>query len=285
MHKATTFLFSAAALSAVAVAPAVAFAKPAAMASSVKPRLSLCEPVAVETVHGTRMEAYCRLARIEHGNVSCVQVDTAKATTCRFLPRSGRWLESTSGDTFAVAGQPISRNGKPGGRYIVASKLSKDGRPPCAKPKSKPTARAADEAGTSTGVPMGGACTIEVNNSPYNAHGRPMQNYATREVCTSSYPHPDGATLVRRPSPGVYCYTGLGAALNDQSARERDANGHYLPGPEACHVSWTAPPAQGGKEYFAAKRPNAVAYPLPGHVVTNSPIVWRPYYRYTPIAN
>jgi hypothetical protein len=281
----TTILISTAALAAVAAQPAMASAKQADPASSATPKVSLCAPVAVKTFHGTRMEANCRLARLDHGKVPCVHAGTGKVTECTFTASSGEWLQGTRGGIFAVAGQPISRSGRRGGPFTIASGLGKDGRPPCAAPDKKPVARAADSAGVPGSVDLGGACTIEVMGSARNAYDRPIQNYATKEVCVNSFPHPDGATMVRQPSPGLYCYAGLGAALNNQGGRELDQYGRAVPGPEACHVAWTAPPAQGGKEVFAAKRPNWVAYPLPGHIVTNSPIVWRSYYRGASIGN
>lgn len=101
--------------------------------------------------------------------------------------------------------------------------------------------------------------------------GLPLLNYATREVCTSSFPHPDGAMPIRKPSPAVYCYKGTGAALNDPSGTERTSNGVYLTGSARCHVVWS-----GGYEIFAAKRPAVRTYPAPGAIDPNTPIVWRP---------
>jgi hypothetical protein len=236
-----------------------------------------CDPVPVKTTHGTRYEAYCRLARVKHGEVPCAHANTARVTRCTFTPSSGRWIESVSGDVFAIAGQSIARNGRPGGLYTIASKRGKTGRPPCAKPRS--TARAADSAGVSTSVALSSSCVVETLLSSANASGQPLLNYATREVCTSSFPHPDGATLVRRPAPGVYCYRGTGAALNDPNGTERNSSNVYLTGSARCHVIWS-----GGYEIFAAKRPAVRTYPAPGAVDPNTPVVWRPVTT-VPVAN
>ena len=81
------------------------------------------------------------------------------------------------------------------------------------------------------------------------------------------------------PQPGVWCYKGQGAGLNDPSGTERDINGWYLSGSRRCHVAWS-----GGYEVAAAKRPAVINYPLPARVDTRSPIVWRPVTS-MPIAN
>ncbi len=240
-----------------------------AAASTPQPKDSFCDPVPVKTTHGTRYEAYCRLSRVRHGEVPCAHANTGRVTRCTFTPGSGRWIESVGGDVFAIAGQSIARNGKRGGRFTIASKRGKDGRPPCAAPR--PTARAADSAGVSTSTEGYEACTVETPLSAANASGQRLLNYATREVCSSSFPHPDGATPVRRPSPGIYCYTGAGAALNDPSGGERNQSGVYLTGAARCHVIWS-----GGYEIFAAKRPAVRTYPAPGAVDPKTPIVWRP---------
>ena len=85
------------------------------------------------------------------------------------------------------------------------------------------------------------------------------------------FPHPDGAQLTRSPSPGVYCYIGQGAALNDFNGTERDRNNVYLTGFVYTHVAWS-----GGYEVYAAKRPATVNFPAPGFVRTDTPVVWRP---------
>ena len=258
-----------AALSAAAVTLLVSAGDAAASTSPPQPQDSLCDPVPVLTTRGTRYEAYCRLARVKQGTVPCAHVNTGRVTRCAFTNRSGRWLESVDGDVFAIAGQSISRHGMPGGPFTIASKRGKDGRPPCAAPQ--PTARAADAAGVTTSVELASACTVETMLSAANASGKPLLNYATREVCSSSFPHPDGATPVRRPSPGIYCYKGLGAALNDANGTERNSSNTYLTGSTRCHVVWS-----GGYEIFAAKRPAVRNYPAPGAIDPNTPIVWRP---------
>ncbi|HYF27169.1 MAG TPA: hypothetical protein VD931_15605 [Baekduia sp.] len=270
------------------VLAAVALPATAAEARAATPKLSLCTPVPIKTTHGAKaVEAYCRLARIRNGTVPCSPVGSLKHATCTFNRASGIWIEATTGAAYALAGQRISRAGKPGGGYLITSELARNGRPPCAAPRRPRslTARAADSIGVVGTTEMAGACTIQVNQSATNAYGFKLENHATREVCTSSYPHPDGARLVRRPRAGVYCYTGTGAALNDRSGRERGPDNRYLAGPEHCHVLWTAPPEQGGREVFASKRPNVSPYPAPGHVVDTSPIIWRPYTGLVAVAN
>ena len=245
-------------------------------AASTSHPMARCDPVPIKTTHGTRYEAYCRLARVEHGEVPCAHANTTRVTRCTFTPSSGRWITSTSGDIFAIAGQSIARNGRRGGLYTIASKRGKNG-PPCAKPR--PTAGAADSAGVSTSTELSSSCTVETTLSAANASGKPLLNHATREVCTSSFPHPDGATPIRRPSPGIYCYKGTGAALNDPNGTERNANGVYLTGSARCHVIWS-----GGYEIFAAKRPAVRTYPAPGAIDPTTPIVWRPVTT-VPVAN
>lgn len=268
------------AITAVALAsPAAAAATPSAPRLPAAANVSECNPVAVRTTHGKRMEAYCRLSRIDDGTVACLQTNTAKLAKCRFTPSSGRWLESKRGALYAMVGQAISRDGKPGGSYTIAAKLGKDGRPPCVKDSGGLRASAADSAGTAASTELAAGCVTEVMGSASNVTGRPLQNHATREVCTSSYPHPDYAPLLRRGADGSYCYLGRGAGLNDRYGTERDSMNVYFRESEYCHVIWS-----GGAEVPAAKRPATTTYPAPGRVQTNTPIVWRPVSS-VPIAN
>ena len=168
------------------------------------------------------MEANCRLARVENGSVPCVTVEAAKPGRCRFTTASGQWLRSTSGAMYAMAGQRISRLGAPGGNRIIASPA---GKAPCVEDKH-PKARLSDVAGTATGYELAGTCVVEVPLSASNASGMPLRNYATREVCSTTHNSPDQANAVYTgsPAPGVHCYRGEGAGLNDlerQRARHR----------------------------------------------------------------
>jgi hypothetical protein len=110
---------------------------------------------------------------------------------------------------------------------------------------------------------------VETLLAPSNAAGAPLRNFTTTRVCTSSNPHPDGAELVDTPAPGVFCYTGRGAGMNDINGVERDERGNYMTGIEASHVVWS-----GGFEVPAAKRPASGGFPPRWN--PNSPVVWRP---------
>jgi hypothetical protein len=236
---------------------------------------SRSEPVAAERLHGKGFLGNARLGEIEGDTVPCVHVDTAEPGRCAFSKRgtrSGSWLEGPDGD-FALAGQAISLEGEPGGDYVVAAKLSRVGEVPALEPSGR------DSAGTATGRLLYGQFYVETFLSATNASGRRLENYATREVCTSSYPHPDGAALTRSPALGVYCYRGRGAALNDVNGTERNELGVYYPGGWAQHVAWS-----GGYEVYAAKRPATQSFPAPGIVRADTLIVWRPVSS-VPVAN
>jgi hypothetical protein len=263
-----TFTIALSAGLALAAAPAAADAVP----TTKLPERSLCRPVPVKTFHGTRMEAYCRLARITNGTVACVTLNTAKPRRCAFTPSSGEWLVSTNGDLFAVADQQISRDGAKGGDYVVAARLGKDGRPPCAKDNRKPKATISDAAGTAAGTDFGGGCIVEVSGSPDNRNGQPIHNFASLDVCSSTSGSLDQRTAVftGSPEPGVYCYRGEGAGMNDVNGTERDAAGRRIQG-SPCHTIWS-----GGYEIAASKRPAVRSYPAPGAVDPKTPVLWRP---------
>jgi hypothetical protein len=265
---------SAAALAIAAFAPSVASA-------AHRPTTSPCQPVPVAQTHGKGFEALCRLAYVDHGTVPCLSINTAKPRTCRFTPRSGAWLESTTGAAYAMAGQAISQRGVPGGNYVIASRRSRKDPPPCMQDPHAPKASAADSAGTATGTELAGTCTVEVFGSTKNATGLALANYASRTVCSGTHDSFDQLTaqFMGSPQPGVWCYKGQGAGLNDQSGTERNANNTYLTGSTRCHIAWS-----GGYEVYAAKRPATIAYPAPGRVDTKSPIVWRPVST-VPVAN
>lgn len=234
---------------------------------------STCSPKAVHKVHAKNNDVVfgnARLSRIEEGKVACLHVDDASKAECVFKRTSGIWVETADG-AFALAGQAISLEGKPGGEYVVASQVDPGRTVPCIDP----TAR--DTVGTAIGQDLVFACATETLNSATNATGLPLVNYATREVCTSSFPHPDGAIFTRMNGES-YCYIGAGAALNDRGGTERDVTGTYLPDPEYCHVMIT-----GGYEVPAAKRPaTGGGYPVKLNIKT--PILWRPVAS-IPVAN
>ena len=259
-------------------AVAIACLVPAApAAAATEPAQSACRPVAVQSFHGGRMEANCRLARVENGSVPCVTLDAAKPGRCRFTTNSGRWLRSTSGATYAMAGQRISRLGAPGGNRVIASPA---GKAPCVE-DTRPKARLSDVAGTATGYELAGACVVEVSLSASNATGMPLRNYATRDVCSTTHNSSDqvNAVYTGSPAPGVHCYRGEGAGLNDWNGSERSRDNRYLTGYGYCHVIWS-----GGYEVFAAKRPATINFPAPGRVDPRTPIVWRPVST-VPVAN
>jgi len=132
----------------------------------------------------------------------------------------------------------------------------------CIEPKTL------DAVGTSAGYELAGACAVEQSLSASNAvWGSYLVNFATKEVGTTSNPHPDGTPLGWTNGVNFY-YKGQGAALNDINGSERDEYGNYLPGAERCHVVWS-----NGYEVPAAKRPSTGGYPAKVNV--NSPILWR----------
>ena len=256
-----------------AVLLAVAAFAPSVASAAEPPVTSPCEPIPVADTHGKGFEAYCRLAYVDHGTVPCLSVNTAKPRTCRFTPRSGAWLESTTGAAYAMAGQPISPRGVPGGNYVVASRRSRKDPPPCMQDPNAPNASAADSAGAGATMELASACTVETFGSAKNASGLPMINYATKTVCSNTHDSLDQLTAqyMGSPEPGVWCYKGAGAGMNDRNGTERYSNNTYMTGSQRCHVAWS-----GGYEVYAAKRPSVITYPAPGRVDTKSPILWRP---------
>ncbi len=264
----------------LATALAIAGLADSAQAAASDPKLSPCRPVPVAKTHGKGFEANCRLAYIDHGTVPCVTIDAAKPRTCRFTSSSGAWLQSTTGARYAMAGQRISPRGKPGGRFVIASRSSLKDPPPCMQDPNHKVARTSDAAGTSTSYTLPGSCIIEVALSANNASGKQMDNYATKTVCSSTHDSYDqrSAMFMGSPEPGVWCYSGEGAGLNDINGTERDYWNNYLPGMDRCHVGMS-----NGWEVYAAKRPATTGWPV--RVDTHSPIVWRPVAKNVSIAN
>lgn len=222
---------------------------------------------------GHGMLANARLGRIERGTVPCVHVETADVAQCRFGRHSGSWVESASGE-YALVGQSLSLDGTPGGDYVVSARINRDGTVPALEPSGY------DTAGTSPSQELAAGYVVETLGASTNVSGRLLQNDATLEVCTSSYPHPDGARLTRSPTAGIYCYVGPGAGLNDLNGTERDSYGVYYSEEFYAHVAWIS-----GVETVVAKRPATVSYPAPGRVKTDSPIQWRPVNNNLRIAN
>jgi hypothetical protein len=239
---------------------------------------STCAPVTVTQVHGEGFLGNSRLARIEDGKVGCINMETGEKADCVFSTSvenpSGNWVETANGN-YAKTGQAITLGGVPGGEWVAAAQVSEEGTVPCIAPVGR------DSTGTSVGMELSGSCLVEISLSAGNATGTPLINHATLEVCTSSFPHPDDAQLIKTiidAEGGVisYCYTGPGAALNDVGGTERDASNNYYTGPNYCHVIWSS-----GFEVPAAKRPSVAL----GQVRIQTPIVWRPVAPRVHIAN
>jgi hypothetical protein len=237
-------------------------------------RASTCSTQAVRKVHGKGVVAgNARLAPIVNNMVACIHVDHGVKAECVFKRNSGTWVETADGN-FALVGLAISLDGKPGGDYIVAAEVSTDGTVACVDPTSRDTAGRVP-----SGTELLRSCMVEEMLMPWNASFQPLLNYATKEVCTSSNPHPDFAEFTRMQGAS-YCYIGAGAGLNDLNGFERDETGTYIPGETTCHVV-----VSGGYEVPGAKRPATKSLPAPGAVNPNTPIVWRPVNPNVEIAN
>jgi hypothetical protein len=248
--------------------------------------------VEVRTVHGSQVQPNARLQRVESGTVPCVHVEALTAGTCSFSTAShtasGNWLESPDGE-YALVGQAVTLDGKPGGEWIVAARVGEDARTDCVEPTGMDVAGRVAE-----GTILSETCVVEEALAPWNAMSAygyfPLLNYADGEVCSNNDPkldpHPDGAEVVRsyaRPGSAVdnaFCYTGYGAAMNDLNGQERDASGFYLVGEQYCHTIVAE-----GLEIPAAKRGCTKSKPVPGIATDTCPIVWRPVNPNVQIAN
>ncbi len=254
-------------------------------------RRSICSPLEVRTVHGGKVLPNARLQAIEGGTVPCVHVEELTVATCRFSTAaegaSGRWVESPEGD-FALVGQAISRDGTPGGEWIVAASRQNGRQARCSEPSGRDTAGLLAE-----GRELAQSCLLEDVLTEFNAasafeSGAQLLNYAGREVCFANPPgtHPDYAEMVRsysRDGSGpddVFCYTGTGAVLNDINGTERDSMGEYWPGERYCHFLVVA-----GHELPGAKRPATLSLPAPGRVNDRTIMLWRPVNPNVDIAN
>jgi hypothetical protein len=252
----------------VALAALASAAVPSAAAAQSPSRPS-CHVVPVGEVHGGRIAPMSHLTRIEHGKVLALNANTGAKTTIRFTARSGRWLESKSGARYAMAGQALTRDGRRGGAYLIAAKLGA-GRSVLCAGSTRVTAHAADTAGRSAspGMTLVDVSITEVLASSFN-RVELLRNYSTQRVCTNTRTHPDGAapsTTNPNPSPGISCYSGRGAWLNNPDGRERDETGTPV-GPQHFVTSNNA-------TVPAAKRPSTRPN---GEAVPNSAIVWRIY--------
>lgn len=258
--------------------------------AALAPPLLTCDPVQVTATHGPGpFFDNSSLAKIEDGKVPCAHTETAEVALCEFSTtpgsESGAWLESPQGN-YARSGQAISLQGVPGGDYVIGAQVvSNVGTFPCIEPAG------GDSTGAASATTLGGGCQPETLHSARNAAGFPLANYATREVCSSTDPHPDqhgsGETkplvTFRDPArdPVLACWTGEGAALNDPGGRERDINGVYLPETHHCHMVQLSP----AYTFLAAKRPGMKFENGVLVVDDTTPIVWRPVSPVPNIAN
>ena len=264
-----------------------------AAASKIRATLSrpvtTCAPVEVTAFHGDTFLGNSRLAKIEHGQVGCMHADEGSVAACAFSTapgsESGEWLESPQG-RFALVGQAISREGIPGGEYIVAARVSDAAPAACVESFGLDTAGRIE-----SGVELVLTCQVEELLQPWNTlavyEAGYLSNFANLEVCSAdSNRLPDIPTFVRSyPRSGTgpddtFCYTGYGAALNDLNGTERDESASYLVGERFCHYVQTA-----GYEVPGAKRPATRTLPAPGSVNTQSHVVWRPVSPVFTIAN
>jgi len=218
--------------------------------------------IPVSQMYGNWTRVNYRLTPIVRGKVHCLHVETAKLVELAFPRDTGSWAEGAQGE-FAAIGQAISRDGEPGGDYIVATRVAR-GSIPCIDLRG-----VKDTVGAAAGCELIGGAVHEVLNSAANASGKPLQHFCSLPVWTSGNPHPDGAEQIGTDGT-LFCYSGRGAALNDMNGREADAAGNYLPSSRFPHVIYV-----GGYLTIAAKRP-ATAGGWPIKVQRNSPIVWRP---------
>ena len=256
----------------VALAALASVAVPSAGAAQSPSRMS-CHVVPVGEVHGGSIAPMSHLTRIEHGTVLALNANTGAKTTIRFTSRSGRWLEGKSGARFAMAGQALTRDGRPGGAYLIAAKLGR-GRSVLCAGSTDLTAHAADTASkpaTGTNLPLQGV--EEVAGSTYN-RVQLLENHSPQKVCTNTPTHPDGATLVSRPSATVWCYSGRGAWLNDPYGTERQAPSAPFTGGYFGDANHTHRVVYNNYVVPAAKRP---ATKPNGEAILNSAIAWRTY--------
>ncbi len=245
-----------------------------------------CDAVKVTETHGKKMFPGCQLSEIVDGRVPCVHVTKEKVKTCAFKmgkKTSGKWLEGVDGGEdkkFALGNQAITRKGKRGGPWVVASKTTRNGELPCRKVTAEDRKRARqinrgkrapyDTASYASDGTLPGGGYTEVPTYSTNTSGVPIENYATREVFHNSPIHPDGATQTSNPAPGTFGFKFKGAGMNDMYGIERfepAGGGLYIDDPYHRHFI-----TYNGYTVAAAKRPNTKpnGQPLP-----NPSIAWR----------
>jgi len=246
------------------------------------PVKSKCDPVPLDQVIGKKVEDNCRITQIKHGSVPCMQLDTGKPAKCDFDKRHQRWLRSRTGRQFAVVGDPIAHGKSRKLNYVIAVPVGEKKVSPCADIGKDDRAAERDAAGVSKSYALATSCVTETMLAPYNVTGKQMDNYATRQVCTTSTPDTDAdllsATTVGHPEPNVWCYTGEGAGLNDVNGTERDIYNDYFSGSSRCHLV-----IYNGYEAYGAKRPATTGYPA--RPDSHTPVVWRPVWSGGSIAN
>lgn len=239
-----------------------------------------CRTVTVAETHGTIARG-ARLAAVTDGRVLAFNGNTGARARVRFRADRLRWLRSASGGRYVLAGQNVTRAGRPGGVWVVAAALSTDGSTACAG-ASGPRAFAADAASsTTTDTPLIFGGVEEVSASTTNRI-QPLRNVTTQRVCTNMQTHPDGAprdTVNPNPRPGVWCYKGPGAWLNDANGMERDSTGAYWGAnclSAACEdvTKYRHVVLYNGALVMAAKRPAALG---DGTALPNTAIAWRIY--------
>lgn len=245
-----------------------------------------CDAVKVTDTHGKKMFPGCQLAEIVDGRVPCVHVSKEKVKDCAFKTgkkTSGKWLEGVEGGEdkkFALGNQAITRKGKRGGPWVVASKTTRSGELPCRKVTAADRKMARqinrgvraprDSASYASDGTLPGAGYTEVPTAAANTSGVPIENYATREIFQNSPIHPDGATQTSNPAPGTFGFKFKGAGMNDMYGMERfsPAGGNvYIDDPYHRHFITYL-----GATVAAAKRPNTKPDGTP---IPNSRIAWR----------
>jgi hypothetical protein len=163
-----------------------------------------------------------------------------------------------------------------GAIYMVGAQVAEDGSAACvARAQGRDAAALVPE-----GMDLGATGMVEFAGGDTNASGLLLQNFATNPVCTTSFPHPDGAVrLSHDPLRGVHCYVDIGAGLNDING-ERDGAGYYFGADWSYHLVMS-----NGVQAPAAKRPSTKSWPAPGAVNERSPLRWLVYNPYVTIAN
>jgi hypothetical protein len=268
-------------LTSLLVAAAVPAATAGAAPTTPAGTLISCKAVSVRDTHGGFIKANTNLSPIRHGKVRTLDPATGRVAQTRFTARSGRWLTAQDGTRYAVANQFITRNGGSHGALLITAPALAGHRVPCS-PKGLVGAFTADTASYASDGDLSWSGYTEQVGSPYNVSSRPLENYATRDIYTSSPTSPDGAPRCPHPNTalGNYCYTFTGAGMNDMNGQERYSPAHgatYIDNPYHRHYIWYL-----GSLVAAAKRPNTKPN---GTLIPNTPIVWRTVNRNANIAN